>query len=96
MPKSSDEAVFKLDGKTGELFTEGPIDREVVREYEVSVEDGGQVRVKAKRSVADKGGYRLKDCPGSEKVPTGNQTVVIVGGGPAAQTCAETLRNRCG
>ena len=43
VPMSSDEAVFKLDGKTGELFTEGPIDREVVGEYEVSVEavDGG-------------------------------------------------------
>ena len=67
-----------------------------LHKYEVSVEDGGEVRVKAKRSVADKGGDRLKDCPGSEKVPTGSQTVVIVGGGPAAQTCAETLRNRCG
>ena len=49
--------------------------------------DNGEVRVRAPKTS----GYRTKAVkPGTDA----GKRVVIVGGGPAAQNCAETLRNR--
>jgi nitrite reductase/ring-hydroxylating ferredoxin subunit len=57
--------------------------------YDVSVEDDGSVRV---RGTFVKGQHkRAKTCA---RVDEEGQTVVIIGGGGAAQTCAETLRTR--
>lgn len=57
--------------------------------YQVKVDDSGLVRVKAKRKDLDFN-RRLKEM--QEPDPEDKTTVVIVGGGPAAAVCAESLR----
>ncbi|KZC13355.1 Apoptosis-inducing factor 3 [Dufourea novaeangliae] len=57
--------------------------------YKVHVDDSGLVRVRANRK--DLGlNRRVKHM--CEQDPSNQTTVVIVGGGPAGATCAETLR----
>ncbi|XP_043250237.1 apoptosis-inducing factor 3 isoform X3 [Colletes gigas] len=57
--------------------------------YKVNVDDAGLVRVKANRKDLDLN-RRVKKM--HEKDVDNKTTVVIVGGGPAAATCAESLR----
>ena len=55
--------------------------------YDVSVTDSGGVRVRAKKSLV--GNRRKPMCRKVEE-----RAVVVVGSGGAAQSCAETLRNK--
>lgn len=57
--------------------------------YQVSVDEAGVVRVKAKRTDLEIN-KRMKKM--SARDPQNKKTVVIVGGGPAGAVCAETLR----
>ncbi|XP_011251245.1 apoptosis-inducing factor 3 isoform X2 [Camponotus floridanus] len=57
--------------------------------YKVRIDETGLVHVKAKRKDLDIN-KRVKDM--SARDPENIKTVVIVGGGPAGATCAESLR----
>ncbi|XP_076293975.1 apoptosis-inducing factor 3 isoform X2 [Lasioglossum baleicum] len=57
--------------------------------YKVKVDDGGLVRVRADRKLLGLNRRTKEMCAHDSSNPN---TVVIVGGGPAGATCAETLR----
>lgn len=57
--------------------------------YKVRVEKNGQVKVQAKKSALDKN-KRVKDMVRRDE--SNDQTFVVVGGGPSAGVCVETLR----
>ncbi|KDR21037.1 Apoptosis-inducing factor 3, partial [Zootermopsis nevadensis] len=57
--------------------------------YQVVVQDGGGVKVRAKRSEV-KSSKRVKEMVLRDKA--NNTTFVVVGGGPAGASCVETLR----
>ncbi|XP_076230928.1 apoptosis-inducing factor 3 isoform X2 [Calliopsis andreniformis] len=57
--------------------------------YKVKIDDSGLVHVKARRKDLDLN-RRTKDM--CKQDPADETTVVIIGGGPAGATCAETLR----
>ncbi|XP_029674758.1 apoptosis-inducing factor 3 isoform X3 [Formica exsecta] len=57
--------------------------------YKIRIDEAGLVHVKAKRKDLDTN-KRVKDM--SARDPENIKTVVIVGGGPAGATCAESLR----
>ncbi|XP_073989012.1 apoptosis-inducing factor 3-like isoform X2 [Rhodnius prolixus] len=57
--------------------------------YQVEIESGGGVKVRAKKS--DLKSNKILKCM-SARDPNNNTTFIIVGGGPAGQICAETLR----
>ena len=57
--------------------------------YDVNVNDSGEIRVRADKTLAKSGRRTKAMCKMSDK-----QTIIIVGGGGAAQSCMETLRTR--
>ncbi|XP_070159015.1 apoptosis-inducing factor 3 isoform X2 [Polyergus mexicanus] len=57
--------------------------------YKIRIDEAGLVHVKAKRKDLDTN-KRVKDMSAYD--PENTKTVVIVGGGPAGATCAESLR----
>lgn len=57
--------------------------------YKVRVEKDGQVKVQAKKSVLDKN-KRIKDMVRRDE--NNDQTFIVIGGGPSAGVCVETLR----
>jgi NADPH-dependent 2,4-dienoyl-CoA reductase/sulfur reductase-like enzyme/nitrite reductase/ring-hydroxylating ferredoxin subunit len=57
--------------------------------YQVDVDEKGNVKIRAKKSLLDKQKVTKRLAKYDTK---NNQTFVIIGGGPSSQTCAETLR----
>ncbi|PNF40165.1 hypothetical protein B7P43_G09769 [Cryptotermes secundus] len=57
--------------------------------YQVEVQDGGGVKVRAKKAEV-KSSKRIKDMVSRDR--TVGTTFVVVGGGPAGASCVETLR----
>ncbi|XP_055854476.1 apoptosis-inducing factor 3 [Episyrphus balteatus] len=57
--------------------------------YKVKVEKDGQVKVQAKKSALDKN-KRIKDMVKRDE--NNDKTFIVVGGGPSAGVCVETLR----